>query len=174
MYRWHLAANFLVLRIISFNMDAHWASQLQKIEPTRPNSAASADLTAPSESITPCSDGSRDIAVRAASPRPEEEYSLVNCLAYCLYCPLYMAGPILSFNAFMSYVSTPTPIRRPGDWQHTYEVRCANIILPTPYVPFEIRCNPVRLSLGSVPCASRGDDSLLSAFRHRLRRYYDL
>lgn len=34
------------------------------------------------------------------------EYSLWNCLCYSFYAPLYLAGPTLTFNAFVSHVST--------------------------------------------------------------------
>jgi D-alanyl-lipoteichoic acid acyltransferase DltB (MBOAT superfamily) len=36
----------------------------------------------------------------------EEDYSLINFLAYCLYPPLYIAGPIITFNDFVWQVST--------------------------------------------------------------------
>lgn len=39
---------------------------------------------------------------RICLPRPENEYSLVDYLGYCLYAPLYLAGPILTFNDFKS------------------------------------------------------------------------
>nr|UJH94613.1 Gup1 [Starmerella bombicola] len=39
---------------------------------------------------------------RICLPRPENEYSLVDYLGYCLYAPLYLAGPILTFNDFRS------------------------------------------------------------------------
>ena len=37
------------------------------------------------------------------------DYSLRHCLAYVFYAPLYLAGPTLTFNAFVSYVSTLPP-----------------------------------------------------------------
>ena len=38
---------------------------------------------------------------RQAVPHPEELYSLSNYLAYIIYAPLYLAGPIITFNDFM-------------------------------------------------------------------------
>lgn len=37
------------------------------------------------------------------SSYPTSEYSFMNCLAYILYPPLYIAGPIISFNAYYHY-----------------------------------------------------------------------
>ena len=34
-----------------------------------------------------------------------EEYSWINYVAYCLYPPLYIAGPIMTFNDFVHQVS---------------------------------------------------------------------
>lgn len=38
---------------------------------------------------------------RVTTSLPEEEYSLLNYFAYCLYPPLYIAGPIVTFNDFV-------------------------------------------------------------------------
>ncbi len=35
-------------------------------------------------------------------------YSLLNYLAYTLYVPLYIAGPIITFNSFVSQLSSPS------------------------------------------------------------------
>ena len=42
-------------------------------------------------------------------PVSEAQYNLVAYLAYLLYAPLYIAGPIITFNAFASQVS-PYPV----------------------------------------------------------------
>lgn len=42
---------------------------------------------------------------RVLGHRPMTEYSLWNCLCYLFYAPLYLAGPTLTFNAFVSQVS---------------------------------------------------------------------
>ena len=43
---------------------------------------------------------------RIATSHPMETYSFANFLAYVLYPPLYIAGPIMSFNDFMWQVCT--------------------------------------------------------------------
>jgi D-alanyl-lipoteichoic acid acyltransferase DltB (MBOAT superfamily) len=47
-----------------------------------------------------------DYRNRVTRSLTEEDYSLVNFLAYCLYPPLYIAGPIITFNDFVWQVST--------------------------------------------------------------------
>lgn len=48
--------------------------------------------------------GAYDYSARVVAHRPPEEYSLWNCLGYVFYAPLYLAGPILTFNAYISQV----------------------------------------------------------------------
>ena len=47
---------------------------------------------------------------RATTFHPLEAYSFANYLAYALYAPLYIAGPIMTFNDFMWQVRPPTPL----------------------------------------------------------------
>ena len=96
MYRWHLATNFLVLRVISYCMDLHWS---QSEAWSRPG--GNAELAQSRE--TPSEYGSL-----VATPRPVDEYGYLHFLSYCVYCPLYMAGPVLPFNAYMGQCSGAT------------------------------------------------------------------
>lgn len=48
-----------------------------------------------------------DYSSRVSAHRPMAEYSLWNCLCYSFYAPLYLAGPTLTFNAFVSHVRIP-------------------------------------------------------------------
>lgn len=45
--------------------------------------------------------------LRTDTPRPLCEYTLVHYLAYLFYVPLYVAGPMSSFNAFVSHIYVP-------------------------------------------------------------------
>jgi D-alanyl-lipoteichoic acid acyltransferase DltB (MBOAT superfamily) len=51
---------------------------------------------------------------RTSRSLPEEQYSLSSCIAYCLYPPLYIAGPIMTFNDFMWQVALPAVPQEPG------------------------------------------------------------
>lgn len=41
---------------------------------------------------------------RIQKPAFHEDYNYVNFLAYILYTPLYLCGPIITFNDFVSQV----------------------------------------------------------------------
>lgn len=38
---------------------------------------------------------------RVQTSAAEQDYSFINFMAYCLYPPLYIAGPIMTFNDFL-------------------------------------------------------------------------
>ena len=81
--RWQILFNFAVLRLISFNMDYYWACNSQH------------------PSITGESPSDRD---RIATPLKHIEYNYINFLAYVLYTPLLLCGPIITYNDFISQV----------------------------------------------------------------------
>jgi hypothetical protein len=86
--RWQIGFNITMLRIVSFALDAHWR---------QPPASASHPA---------------DQRSRSATSLSEEDYSLVNYLAYTLYAPLYIAGPILTFNDFCWQLQHPVEITR--------------------------------------------------------------
>jgi protein-cysteine N-palmitoyltransferase HHAT len=112
LYAWHVPANFLVLRLISFNCDYHWAvcakyedSQCKK-EPGL-SADASKEVASARPSLAVSVDGTVLARQTAALHRPLEEYSILNCISYCIYAPLYVAGPIVTFNTYMEYSKNP-------------------------------------------------------------------
>ncbi|GMM49290.1 O-acyltransferase [Starmerella bacillaris] len=86
---WHVFFKCTLLRMLSFNVDRLEADQAQtELEPKPiPN---------------------REEYRRTGTPRPLEEYNFINYVGYCLYLPLYIGGPIITFNDFRSQISTPT------------------------------------------------------------------
>lgn len=87
--RWHVIFNITMLRLISFNMDYYWSHSHQD------RTLANKVQTAPSDKQ------------RQEIPHPDGVYSYVNYIAYVLYPPLYIAGPILTFNDFMWQLRRP-------------------------------------------------------------------
>lgn len=79
--RWHIIFNISMLRMVSFNMDCYWACHAKEFPEYRYHRT-----TTTSE--------------RKAS-HPLHMYSYVSYIAYILYPPLYIAGPIMSFNDFL-------------------------------------------------------------------------
>eukprot|EP01137_Pigoraptor_chileana_P016736 Opistho-2@73771 len=94
--RWHVHFNLTFLRLISFVMDHHWAvcaaqsATARKVD-LRPHSPADLD----------------DYEARVSMHLPLSQYSLFHAFAYMFYLPLYIAGPVLPFNAFVSQIYSP-------------------------------------------------------------------
>lgn len=88
MYQWNLPANFLVLRLISYNIDSYYAHHVNK---KHNNSKIKIESNNNQDDISNISHSS-------------DEYNFLSCFAYCLYPPLYVAGPIITFNSYLHYV----------------------------------------------------------------------
>ncbi|KIX93410.1 uncharacterized protein Z520_10829 [Fonsecaea multimorphosa CBS 102226] len=87
--RWEVLFNITVLRMISFNFDYYWS--LDRSRAGSPIEKKQLDPSALSE---------RD---RVKMPAPASAYtSFRTYFAYVLYPPLYLAGPILTFNDYIS------------------------------------------------------------------------
>ncbi|RKP12464.1 MBOAT, membrane-bound O-acyltransferase family-domain-containing protein, partial [Piptocephalis cylindrospora] len=88
--RWEVHFNFSMLRMISYNLDYFWAIR-QGYE--------ALEEAIDSSSPTP--------KQRVQRPLPLSEYSLLHYLAYTLYLPLFLAGPIITFNDFITQIRLP-------------------------------------------------------------------
>lgn len=85
--RWHTVFKIAMLRMLSFNMDYHWA-----LVGRQPNAAISKHS---------------ELERQQEEPRPIERYDFVTYFIYCFYLPLYIAGPIVTFNAFSAQLESP-------------------------------------------------------------------
>jgi len=94
--RWHIHYNLLMLRMISYAADLHWAACRR---PARGGKAGAGALAAPAAD-TP----ERE---RIEGHLPRAAYGLASYLAYTLYPPLYVAGPTMTFNAWASQHAAP-------------------------------------------------------------------
>eukprot|EP00271_Cylindrocystis_brebissonii_P003291 TRINITY_DN1410_c1_g1_i13.p1 TRINITY_DN1410_c1_g1~~TRINITY_DN1410_c1_g1_i13.p1 ORF type:complete len:345 (-),score=65.53 TRINITY_DN1410_c1_g1_i13:826-1860(-) len=84
--------------MVSFGMDCHWMRSKKA-----PRLATDHALH-----CSPCRAGRAPCYVKRQESAGEEAcYSLRFYLAYLLYAPLYIAGPIISFNAFVSQLEVP-------------------------------------------------------------------
>ncbi|KAF2499946.1 MBOAT-domain-containing protein [Lophium mytilinum] len=84
--RWEVLFNITVLRLISFNMDYYWSLNLRGGSPVE-------------KQLDPSNLSERD---RVSVPAKPAEFSFRNYFAYILYSPLYLTGPILTFNDYVS------------------------------------------------------------------------
>ncbi|GAB0136854.1 hypothetical protein EsDP_00005142 [Epichloe bromicola] len=85
--RWEVLFNITILRLISYNMDYYWS-----IDRKSANSLEKKQLD-------PANLSERDRVTISADPA---EYSFRNLVAYAVYAPLYLTGPILTFNDYIS------------------------------------------------------------------------
>ena len=107
LYSWHIPANFLVLRLVSFMLDCHWAyaegKQLKK-EDSLPAQKISSGDGIKCEKYDESGNDAQNITSEACALH---EYNFINFLSYCVYAPLYVAGPILTFNSYIKYTHKP-------------------------------------------------------------------
>lgn len=95
--RWQINFNITMLRMVSFAMDYHWA----KCEAEAGGQAGKAMGEVERE------DREATYQERKRLSQHLEAYSLGNYLLYALYPPLFIAGPILTFNDFVSQLGRP-------------------------------------------------------------------
>ncbi|RYP54787.1 hypothetical protein DL768_000515 [Monosporascus sp. mg162] len=82
--RWEISFNLTVLRMVSFNLDYYWSLDRSSYSPVE---------------LDPSSLSEHD---RISIPAQSKDYSFRNYVAYAIYAPLYLAGPIITFNDYIS------------------------------------------------------------------------
>ncbi len=118
MYGWQLPANFLILRLISFSVDMFRAFDAKKqdaIPPIKtsfasPSSSGAENVSSSAHALK----DSRSISSSSSSSMTDEhvqrkldDYTLLNCMSYLTYAPLYIGGPVMTFNSYMRYTDQP-------------------------------------------------------------------
>ncbi|KAF4663102.1 hypothetical protein FOL47_005901 [Perkinsus chesapeaki] len=112
--RWQIMYNMVMLRMISYSMDYYWAVR-DHPSPQSPRGVEMKDLESDEEEeedtgkvYKPDIPQGGDYKTRVRTNLPIRYYhSTPLYLAYLLYAPLYIAGPIITFNAFVTYVYQP-------------------------------------------------------------------
>ncbi|KAF9183714.1 glycerol transporter [Haplosporangium sp. Z 767] len=92
--RWDVNFNFTMLRLVSFNLDYYWS--LKQARENHPKD---------DRDMTKLTDKER-----VSIPAFAEDYNFTYYLAFTLYAPLYVAGPIMTFNDFISQLRYPKDI----------------------------------------------------------------
>lgn len=93
MPRWQILFNFTVLRLMSFNLDFYWSLDQRGGNPLEKKQLDPANLS------------ERD---RISIPANAKDYNFRNYVAYTLYAPLYLTGPIITFNDYLSQLKYPS------------------------------------------------------------------
>lgn len=109
MPRWEVLFKVTILRLISFNMDYYWSVDYPSTSPIEvcipiPHAALfslDSQLTEiyKKKQLDPAALSDRD---RVKIPAEPAAFSMRNYIAYVLYSPLYLAGPIMTFNDYVS------------------------------------------------------------------------
>lgn len=110
-YNWQIQFNLTFLRLISFCMDRFWSlapapADLQHLQPAGvrsvkgSSSSGGGKIIGLSGSASDSPDAERTEELRADVALSPDKYSVLCMLAYVFYIPLYIAGPIVSFNSF--------------------------------------------------------------------------
>ncbi|CAI0434431.1 unnamed protein product [Linum tenue] len=98
-FRWHICFNFVILRMLSFGYDYHWANQQRHF-----------DQRKHIQRCHTCKSGGICYQLLQERSLPIDNFSFSVYLSYLVYAPLYLAGPIISFNAFASQLDMPARI----------------------------------------------------------------
>lgn len=105
--RWDVFFNFTLLRMLSFNLD-----YLEKLKEIENNDKEASKLN--SQKLTDLDDRQR-----LEAPLPMSDYNIVNYIAYITYAPLFIAGPIITFNDFI-YQSNYQQLSSVKDYKRTF------------------------------------------------------
>ncbi|CAD2217609.1 MBOAT, membrane-bound O-acyltransferase family, putative [Angomonas deanei] len=131
--RWTVVYRMTVLRLIAFNYDSWEAHHYMQSSRER---AMQKHLT----TCVDCAELRKDreggelpevcrcYKLRTEYPRETGEYNLLFYFAYVLFPPLYIAGPMMSYNAFVSYLHTPTTLSRRWKFLIPYTIRTFSIV----------------------------------------------
>lgn len=123
--RWYINYNFSMLRFVSYALDYQWAEAKTPVDPAR--------------ELAP---GVPDARTRTRHHRPMAEYGLGNYLLYIFYPPLFIAGPIMTFNDFAAQLARPLPVRI----SHVcfYAVRFALLLLSMEFMLHYMYVNAIK------------------------------
>ncbi|PHH75516.1 hypothetical protein CDD80_2313 [Ophiocordyceps camponoti-rufipedis] len=108
MARWEVLFNISVLRLISFNMDYYWSFEGRHAESLEVRSAkpstpfTSSDAPAQRRKKKQLDRANLSEKERISTGAEPGDYSFRNYVAYAVYAPLYLAGPILTFNDYVA------------------------------------------------------------------------
>ncbi|GAB1311011.1 glycerol transporter [Madurella fahalii] len=87
MSRWEILFNITVLRLISFNLDYYWSLDRRSSSPIE------------KKQLDPSNLSERD---RISIPAAPSDFSFRTYVGYAIYAPLYLTGPIITFNDYIS------------------------------------------------------------------------
>ncbi|KHN94564.1 Membrane bound O-acyl transferase, MBOAT [Metarhizium album ARSEF 1941] len=107
MPRWEVLFNITILRLISYNMDYYWSIANNASSSLEVSPYGAVCSFPPRKSADKHKKKQVDMANLSERDRinlsaDAADYSFRNYVAYAIYAPLYLAGPILTFNDYVS------------------------------------------------------------------------
>ncbi|EMS68022.1 hypothetical protein TRIUR3_00876 [Triticum urartu] len=93
-FRWHICFNFVVLRMISFGCDYCWTL-----------SSSHFDHKKHMQKCEVCYSGKTCYFALQEKGLSVDKYTFLTYLCYLTYAPLYIAGPVVSYNAFAAQLT---------------------------------------------------------------------
>ncbi|XP_051229565.1 membrane-bound O-acyltransferase gup1 [Lolium perenne] len=95
-FRWHICFNFVVLRMISFGCDYCWTLRSPHF-----------DHKKHMQKCEVCYSGKTCYLALQEKGLSVDKYTFLTYLCYLTYAPLYIAGPVVSYNAFAAQLDVP-------------------------------------------------------------------
>ncbi|CAL4902993.1 unnamed protein product [Urochloa decumbens] len=95
-FRWHICFNFVVLRMISFGCDYCWTIHSSHF-----------DHKKHIQKCQVCYSGKTCYFALQEKGLSVDRYTFLTYLCYLTYAPLYIAGPIVGYNAFAAQLEVP-------------------------------------------------------------------
>ncbi|KAL2130272.1 hypothetical protein VTI74DRAFT_6689 [Chaetomium olivicolor] len=148
MGRWEILFNITVLRLVSFNLDYYWSLDRRASSPLEKKQLDPANLS------------ERD---RISIPANSQDFSFRNYVGYAIYAPLYLTGPIITFNDYISQQRyQPATISRARTLK--YAVRFVLVLLAMELVLHYDYVGAISKSRPEWPSYTPAQISLLSYF----------
>lgn len=132
--RWQINFNITMLRLLSFSLDVHQAKLSSAGHMARTQRGGD-DYTDEDKIVS-------DARQRASIPLKKDDYSMLQYLLYALYPPLFIAGPIMTFNDFTRQLHRPLSI--PPRHVASYAIRLAASILSMEFVLHFLYVNAIK------------------------------
>ncbi|GAA5974348.1 hypothetical protein JCM11641_006751 [Rhodosporidiobolus odoratus] len=104
--RWHISWNISMLRLVSWGMEHYWACCAASTFSTASSLRSSPTNLCDFRLLASKVQSAPRTVSSTATLNPSTDYSISMYLAYVLYPPLYLAGPIMSYPSFVSQLAS--------------------------------------------------------------------
>ncbi|KAI0465164.1 hypothetical protein LJB42_000386 [Komagataella kurtzmanii] len=108
--RWDVFYNFTLLRMLSFNLDyLNAKAEAAAFKPKKDDNDSGTETHNILEKQNPSTTPILSDKERMNNSLPLNEYNVFNYISYITYTPLYIAGPVITFNDYLYQSFNPLP-----------------------------------------------------------------